>query len=62
MMLTCEQNGEKRAAAARAVVEIEDGVIPGLGSGSIAAFAVEAVAARIAKGLRALTPKKVYPI
>ena len=49
---SCEQDGEKRAAAARAVAEVEDGMVLGLGSGSTAAFAVEAVAARIAKGLR----------
>jgi ribose 5-phosphate isomerase A len=48
----CEQDGEKRAAAARAVAEIEDGMVLGPGSGSTAAFAIEAVAARIAKGLR----------
>jgi len=34
------------------VAEIEDGMVLGLGSGSTAAFAVEALAARIAKGLR----------
>jgi ribose 5-phosphate isomerase A len=42
----------KRAAASRAVAEVEDGMILGLGSGSTAAFAVEALAARVAKGLR----------
>jgi hypothetical protein len=47
-----EQDGEKRAAAARAVEEVEDGMVFGLGSGSTAAFAVEAVAAPIANGLR----------
>jgi ribose 5-phosphate isomerase A len=47
-----EQDGEKRAAAARAIEEVKDGMILGLGSGSTAAFAVEAVAARVAKGLR----------
>jgi ribose 5-phosphate isomerase len=49
---------EKRAASARASVEIEDGMILGLGGGSIAAFAVESVAARIAKGLRAPDSEK----
>lgn len=44
--------GEKRGAAARAVAEVRDGMVLGLGSGSTAAFAVEAVAARVAKGLR----------
>ena len=52
LLRSCEQDGEKRAAAARAVDEVEDGMVLGLGSGSTAAFAVEAVAARIAKGLR----------
>jgi ribose 5-phosphate isomerase A len=47
-----EQDGPKRAAAARAVEEVEDGMVLGLGSGSTAAFAVEALAVRIAKGLR----------
>src|ERR1700738_2445674 len=42
----------KRAAASRAVAEVEDGMILGLGSGSTAGFAVEALAARVAKGLR----------
>jgi ribose 5-phosphate isomerase A len=47
-----EWDGPKRAAASRAVAEIEDGMVVGLGSGSTAAFAVEALAARIATGLR----------
>jgi ribose 5-phosphate isomerase A len=51
-MILSEQDGQKRAAAARAVEEAEDGMVVGLGSGSTAAFAVEALAARIAKGLR----------
>jgi ribose 5-phosphate isomerase A len=42
----------KRAAAARAVEEIEDGMTVGLGSGTTAAFVLEALAARVAKGLR----------
>ena len=52
LLQSCEQDGEKRAAAARAVEEVEDGMVLGLGSGSTAAFAVEAMAARVAKGLR----------
>ena len=52
MPLLCEQEGPKRAAAARAVEEVEDGMVVGLGSGSTAAFALEALAARVAKGLR----------
>jgi ribose 5-phosphate isomerase A len=41
----------KRAAAERAVAEIEDGMVIGLGTGSTAAFAIEALAARVAAGL-----------
>jgi ribose 5-phosphate isomerase A len=52
LLQSCEQDAEKRAAAARAVEEVEDGMVLGLGSGSTAAFAVEAVAARVATGLR----------
>jgi ribose 5-phosphate isomerase A len=47
-----DREAMKRAAASRAVEEIEDGMILGLGSGSTAALAIEALAARIAKGLR----------
>ncbi len=42
----------KRAAAARGVEGVENGMVLGLGSGSTAAFAIEALAVRIAKGLR----------
>jgi ribose 5-phosphate isomerase A len=42
----------KRAAAERAVQEIESGMVVGLGSGSTAAFAVMALAERVAAGLR----------
>jgi ribose 5-phosphate isomerase A len=42
----------KRAAAVRAVAEIEDGMVLGLGTGSTAAFAIEALAARVDEGLR----------
>src|SRR5262249_16619146 len=42
----------KRAAAARAVAEVKDGMVVGLGSGSTAAFAVESLAERVAAGLR----------
>jgi len=52
MPLSSKQDRSKRMAAARAIEEVEDGMILGLGSGSTAAFAVEALAARIAKGLR----------
>jgi ribose 5-phosphate isomerase A len=46
------QEQSKRAAAARAVEEIENDMIIGLGSGSTTAFAIEALAARVANGLR----------
>ena len=52
MNASAERDRLKRIAAARAVDEVEDGMILGLGSGSTAAFAVEALAARVAKGLR----------
>lgn len=46
------QDSMKRAAAARAIEMVEDGMVLGLGSGSTAAFAMEALATRVAKGLR----------
>jgi ribose 5-phosphate isomerase A len=46
-----EQHDLKRLAAVAAVAEIEDGMVLGLGSSSTAAFAVEALAERVAKGL-----------
>jgi ribose 5-phosphate isomerase A len=52
MPLSSMQDKSKRMAAARAVGEIEDGMVLGLGSGSTAAFALEALAERIRKGLR----------
>ncbi|CAN5903804.1 hypothetical protein BH11PSE3_BH11PSE3_43360 [soil metagenome] len=42
----------KRAAAEAAVQLVSDGMVVGLGTGSTAAFAVEALAARYASGLR----------
>jgi ribose 5-phosphate isomerase A len=47
-----ERDEFKRAAAARAVEEVEPGMILGLGSGTTAAFAVEFLARRVAQGLR----------
>lgn len=44
----------KRAAAIRAVEAIEDGMVLGLGSGSTAALVLEALAPRVAGGLRVL--------
>jgi ribose 5-phosphate isomerase A len=42
----------KRAAALRAIQEVEDGMVVGLGTGSTAAFVVEGLGARVASGLR----------
>ncbi len=42
----------KRAAAARAVEEVEDGMVVGLGSGSTATIALQLLAERTATGLR----------
>lgn len=47
-----DRDALKRAAARRAVVEVESGMVVGLGSGSTSAFAVEALAERAAQGLR----------
>ena len=47
-----DRNAQKRAAAERAVVEVEDGMVLGLGSGSTAALVIAALAARVAAGLR----------
>lgn len=47
-----DQDERKRAAAEAAVALVEDGMVVGLGTGSTAAFALEALAARVAKGLR----------
>lgn len=52
MAPSSEHDAQKHAAAVRAVAEIEDAMVLGLGSGSTAAFAIEALAVRIAKGLR----------
>jgi ribose 5-phosphate isomerase A len=53
-LLPYQRDSLKRAAAAWAIAEIEDGMVVGLGSGTTAAFAIEALAVRIAKGLRVL--------
>jgi ribose 5-phosphate isomerase A len=42
----------KRAAAMRAIEEVGDGMVVGLGTGSTAAFVVEGLALRVAQGLR----------
>ncbi|MEO8559032.1 MAG: ribose-5-phosphate isomerase RpiA [Rhodospirillales bacterium] len=51
-MTLSARDAMKRAAAIRAAEEIEDGMVVGLGSGTTAAFAVEALAVRVAAGLR----------
>lgn len=47
-----DQDTMKRQAAEAAVAEVEDGMVLGLGTGSTAALAVEALAARVRRGLR----------
>src|SRR6202035_4770127 len=42
----------KRAAAMRAIEEVEDGMVLGLGTGSTAFFVVEGLGRRVAAGLR----------
>jgi len=42
----------KRAAALRAIEEVADGMVVGLGTGSTAAFVVEGLGVRVAEGLR----------
>lgn len=46
------QDEMKRQAAEAAVAEVEDGAVLGLGTGSTAAMAVEALGARMREGLR----------
>jgi ribose 5-phosphate isomerase A len=50
--MTINRDELKRAAALRAIDEVEDGMIVGLGTGSTAAFVVEGLGARVAKGLK----------
>lgn len=45
------RDAEKRAAALAAIEEVRDGMIVGLGTGSTAAFAIEALARRYREGL-----------
>jgi ribose 5-phosphate isomerase A len=47
-----EQDKLKRLAAEAAVAEVADGMVLGIGTGSTAAFAIEALARRVAEGLR----------
>jgi ribose 5-phosphate isomerase A len=50
--MSVDRDQLKRAAALRAIEEIEDGMVVGLGTGSTAAFVVEGLAARVTAGLR----------
>jgi ribose 5-phosphate isomerase A len=47
-----QQDELKRLAAEAAVAQVEDGMVLGIGTGSTAAFAIEALARRVAQGLR----------
>jgi ribose 5-phosphate isomerase A len=47
-----ERDEQKRRAAMRAVEEVRDGMVLGLGSGSTVAFVLEALAKRVAGGLK----------
>jgi ribose 5-phosphate isomerase A len=49
-----DANSLKRAAAEAAAALVEDGMVVGLGTGSTAAFAVEAIGKRVQGGLRIL--------
>lgn len=50
--MTVDRDELKRAAALRAIEEVEDGMVLGLGTGSTAAHVVEGLAARVKAGLR----------
>src|SRR5436309_15176953 len=49
--MSLDRDHLKRAAAQRAVEFVESGMIIGLGTGSTAAFVVEQLASRVARGL-----------
>jgi ribose 5-phosphate isomerase A len=49
--MTVDRDELKRAAALRAIEEVEDGMVLGLGTGSTAAFVVEGLASRVKAGL-----------
>ena len=50
--MSVDRDQLKRAAALRAIEEVQDGMVVGLGTGSTAAHVVERLAARVAGGLR----------
>jgi ribose 5-phosphate isomerase A len=50
--MTVDRDELKRAAALRAIEEVEDGMVIGLGTGSTAAFVVEGLGRQVAAGLR----------
>src|SRR5208282_388233 len=50
--MTSNRDELKRAAAMRAIEEVEDGMVLGLGTGSTAAHVVEGLGRRVAAGLR----------
>ena len=50
--MSADRDELKRAAAIRAIEEVEDGMVLGLGTGSTAAFVVEGLGRRVAAGLR----------
>src|SRR5689334_24253639 len=50
--MTLNRDELKRAAAMRAIEEVQDGMVLGLGTGSTAAFVVEGLGIRVADGLR----------
>ena len=50
--MSTDRDQLKRATAMRAIKEVDDGMVVGLGTGSTAAFVIEGLAARVADGLR----------
>jgi ribose 5-phosphate isomerase A len=50
--MSVDRDELKRASALRAIEEVEDGMVVGLGTGSTAAFVVEGLGTRVAGGLR----------
>jgi len=48
------RDAQKRAAAEAAVALVQEGMVVGLGTGSTAAFAIDALARRVSQGLRVL--------